>query len=263
MARRDIIHGCIENLMMQGIMSDYLLTIVTVTKNCAATVDRTLASVQAIKGSGIEYLVIDGVSTDGTLDAVRRYGSTVDHLVSEPDTGIYNAMNKGVALAQGRYVLFINGDDELATAGFPDVMAAMRKDDADIISATTLVGATDHPSEVLIAQPWRLLFLNSIPHPSSFVATTLLRRFPFREDLRIVSDYDFFLRAYLARCRFRVLPVVTALHQRGGASGNVERSAAELDQVRRHRLGILYFPLNVIASGYRLLKWFRGGAVHG
>lgn len=235
-------------------MTELLLTIVTVTKNCAATIDRTLDSVSAVKRPGVEYVVVDGVSSDATLDAIRARGELVDRLVSEPDSGIYNAMNKGVGLARGRYVLFINGDDALVADGFSAVMDAMARGQYGIICATTLVGELASPAETLVAKPWRLPFFNSIPHPSSFVRRELLLRSPFREDLRIVSDYDFFLGTYLSGQSFRVLPVVTALHQRGGASGDVQRSQTELERVRRERLGWRYPLINGVAALYRQCK---------
>jgi glycosyltransferase involved in cell wall biosynthesis len=235
-------------------MTELLLTIITVTKNCEATIDKTLNSVSAVKRPGVEYVVVDGASTDTTLEAVRARGTLVDLLVSEPDKGIYDAMNKGVRLARGRYVLFINGDDALVIDGFTTVMDAMAQRKDGIICATTLVDALGSPTETLVAKPWRLLFFNSIPHPSSFVRRELLLSSPFRQDLRIVSDYDFFLGAYLAGQSFRILPVVTAIHQRGGASGDVQRSKAELEIVRRERLGWRYPLLNSVATLYQQCK---------
>jgi glycosyltransferase involved in cell wall biosynthesis len=235
-------------------MSELFLTIITVTKNCAMTVNNTLESVRAIKRPGIEYLVIDGASVDGTLHAIHSQRELVDQLVSEPDTGIYNAMNKGVKLAKGRYVLFINGDDVLVADGFSVIMDLLTKGQDGIICATTLVDGLDASNEVLVAKPWQLPFINSIPHPSSFVRRELLQLNPFREDLRIVSDYDFFLGAYLSGHKFRVIPVITALHKRGGASGDVQRSQAELEKVRRDRLGWGYPVINFCAMTYRLCK---------
>ena len=235
-------------------MTDFVLTIVTVTKNCAATIGKTLESVSDVKEPRVEYVVIDGASTDATLEIVQSRGALVDLLVSEPDGGIYNAMNKGVRLARGRYVLFINGDDSLVPDGFPNVMDLMSRGQDKIICATTLVGKLDSPDETLMAIPWRLPFFNSIPHPSTFVSRDFLLRHPFREDLRIVADYDFFLSAYLSGQSFRVLPVVTALHHRGGASGDVQRSQAELDRVRRERLGWCYALINGLMSLYRRCK---------
>jgi hypothetical protein len=111
------------------------------------------------------------------------------------------------------------------------------------------------PTETLTAKPWRLPFINSIPHPSSFVRRDLLLLNPFREDLRIASDYDFFLGAYLAKERFFILPATTALHERGGASGNIELSLREINQVRRDRLGWRYPFFEAIVILRRFYKF--------
>ncbi|SDH63051.1 glycosyltransferase [Propionivibrio dicarboxylicus] len=241
---------------------EILLTIITVTKNCVASIGRTLDSVRAVKRSGVEYVVVDGASSDGTTEAIRASGTLVDRLISEKDHGIYNAMNKGVANARGRYILFINGDDELLPGDFPIVLETLANSSAKIICTTTLVGTTSCPTETLVARPWHLPFYNSIPHPSTFVARDLLLRSPLREDLRIVSDYDFFLFAYLSGQAFLVLPKVTALHQRGGASGNVNLSQRELERVRKERLGWRYPICNGLMALYRLARRLSGGALH-
>ena len=90
-----------------------LISIITVTKDCNSTIERTLKSIQSIKDTDIQFIVIDGKSVDGTLSNIKRYKNLVDILVSEDDTGIYNAMNKGTRLAQGKYILFVNGDDHI------------------------------------------------------------------------------------------------------------------------------------------------------
>ncbi|CAH2030477.1 glycosyltransferase family 2 protein [Trichlorobacter ammonificans] len=89
------------------------LSIITVVRNDAVGLQRTLASVSRWKGGRTEYLIIDGASTDGTLQVVEAYRALVDHLLSEPDNGIYDAMNKGIALARGDFLLFLNAGDEL------------------------------------------------------------------------------------------------------------------------------------------------------
>lgn len=234
-------------------MSAPLISIITVTKNCGATLEKTLRSVQAVKDEDIEYIVIDGVSTDDTLAVIGRHEGLVDQFVSEPDTGIYNAMNKGVARAKGAYILFINGDDELIPEGFPAVTEALRASGVDVLCANTCVDSVAPRAEILKAEPWHLLFYNSIPHPSAFVASALLKKYRFREDLRIASDYDLFLHLYLDRHNFTKLDVATALHQRGGVSGNSQLSAAEVERVKRERLRLLY-PVVVAVQGIHRLR---------
>ncbi len=232
-------------------MSKKLLTIITVTKNCADTIARTLHSVSLIKTPEIEYLVVDGASQDGTLSIIQQYTGIIDQLSSERDNGIYNAMNKGVAKAQGEYILFINGDDQIEPDGFRAVVDVLRVSKENIVCATTIAPATN---ETLVARPSDLLFHNAVPHPSSFVHAELLRSYPFREDLKIASDYDFFLYHYMKGYRFLILPFVTAVHTRGGASGDTARTLNELKLIRKKQMGLLYFLINLVDFAQRLWR---------
>ena len=235
-------------------MAEIHLTIITVTKNCAPTIDRTLNSVAAVKQQGIEYLIIDGASTDSTLEIINAAKNLVDLVISEPDRGIYHAMNKGVQFARGRYILFINGDDIILADDFCQIIEEIKNEEIEIICATTLVGNRNYPDEILIAKPWQLLFFNSIPHPSSFVRRDLLLRYPFREDLKIVSDYEFFLKAYLSGYTFKILPLVTALHHRGGASSDNRLSVREVEVVRKEQLGYRLNFANGALAVFRFIK---------
>lgn len=90
-----------------------LLSVLTVTWNAAATLEACIQSVLALKGEDVELVVVDGASTDGTLAILERYGQAIDVVVSEPDRGIYDAMNKALDRASGEYVLFLGADDVL------------------------------------------------------------------------------------------------------------------------------------------------------
>jgi glycosyltransferase involved in cell wall biosynthesis len=234
-----------------------LLTIVTVTKNCVTSLNATLDTVKAIKNRDVEYIIIDGASTDGTLELIRNSGEMVDKLISEPDSGIYNAMNKGLDLAVGKYTLFINGDDQLLPEGFPIIWPLLKDGNARVISAKTRLMNDGKLAPTLVAIPWQLLFFNTIPHPSTFVLTTLLKRYRFREDLRIASDYDLFLRLLLDGNRFVKVNAITALHHRGGMSANSALSLQEMDQIRLDRLGkVRYQFLSLSWKVYRKAKSF-------
>lgn len=220
-----------------------LISLITVTKNCVSTIERTLKSIEAINAPDIQYIIIDGKSVDGTLAIIERYKHLVDLLISEEDSGIYAAMNKGAALAQGKYILFINGDDHILVDGFNSAKDVLEKDAPDILCCQSEVFLQNGTKgSMLTPSPWRLLFFNSIPHLSTFVSAELQKGYKFREQFRIVADYDLFLRMFLKGHPFVLSELVTAVHCRGGFSNNLVQVIAEIGQVRKDNLGpILYF----------------------
>jgi len=234
-----------------------LLSIVTVTKNCVGSLDKTLSSVSAIKTIGIEYIIVDGASTDGTVELIKDCGNLVDKFISEPDLGIYNAMNKSIDMASGRYIIFINGDDVILPEGFSVAYEVLKESKNEVIAAVTTAVSVDGQAIGLAARPWHLYFFNSVPHPSTFVSATTLRKYRFREDFRIAADYDLFLRLFLDGKKFHRIDPIIALHDRGGTSSDSSLSMREMDQIRRENLGFFRYTLtNYIWAIYRYLKSF-------
>jgi glycosyltransferase involved in cell wall biosynthesis len=233
-----------------------LISIITVTKDCNSTIERTLKSIQGIKDTDIQFIVIDGKSVDGTLSTIERYENLVDILVSEDDTGIYNAMNKGTMLAQGSYILFLNGDDYVLADGFNKAKTVLSTQKPDILSCQSEVFENDGDEGVLLSPcPWKLLFFNSIPHLSTFVSSRLQKKYRFREKFKIAADYDLFLRLFVKKYHFMITKQITAVHYRGGFSNNTMMSNAEIKQIRRDNLGfMLYFITQSIAILNRLRK---------
>lgn len=233
-----------------------LISIITVTKDCNSTIERTLKSIQSIKDTDIQFIVIDGKSVDGTLSNIKRYKNLVDILVSEDDTGIYNAMNKGTRLAQGKYILFVNGDDHILADGFNKAKKVLSTHKPDILSCQSEVFENDVDKGVLLSPcPWKLLFFNSIPHLSTFVSSKLQKKYSFREKYKIAADYDFFLRLFVKRYIFMTSKLITAVHYRGGFSNNSLMSNAEITEIRRNNLGfILYSMTKYISILNRLRK---------
>lgn len=107
-------------------------SIITICYNASATVERTLRSVTGQTWADREYIIIDGASKDSTLDIISRYRDKVDILVSEPDKGLYDAMNKGLALATGDYVLFMNAGDRFHEDSTLEQIAAQVQDLAEL-----------------------------------------------------------------------------------------------------------------------------------
>jgi len=228
------------------------ISIITVTYNCAAVIADALRSVATQTHPAIEHIVIDGQSSDQTLAVIRDHGAHVAMLVSEQDRGIYDAMNKGLALATGDWVGFLNADDMLAE---PDTVARMvecinRLPRADVIYGDLVYVNAADTSKVLrfwksgSFSPSRLRFGWMPPHPTFYVRTEVLRRVGlFDADMRIAADYDFVLRCLRQpRLIVRYVPRVLVRMRTGGASNRsikalVRKSSEDLRAIRRSGVG--------------------------
>lgn len=231
-----------------------LVSIVTVTYNCAEVVGDALRSVACQRLNGIEHIVIDGASTDGTLDVIRRHGPHVARLVSEPDHGIYDAMNKGLALATGDWVGFLNADDMLAGPDALERLLAETAHDsapsADLIYGDLVYVDQSDTSKIIRYwksgdfAPSRLRFGWMPPHPTFYARRELIQRVGrFDTQLRIAADYDFVLRCLMQPgIRVRYVPEVLVRMRTGGVSNRSWRalsrkSREDLIAIRRSGLG--------------------------
>lgn len=182
-----------------------LLSIVTITYNAEATLERTIESVRRQDYKNIEYIIVDGASTDGTLRIAYRHQETVNRVVSERDQGIYDAMNKGLALATGDYVWFVNAGDELrdpSTARLAmecaTASAATSKEWADVIYGDTVItdmagqeigGRRLTPPESLTAESFRRGML--VCHQAFIARRTMSPRYDLR--YRLSADFEWCL----------------------------------------------------------------------
>jgi glycosyltransferase involved in cell wall biosynthesis len=124
-----------------------LLSIITITYNAEEFLERTILSILKQSNQAFEYLIIDGKSTDSTLSIVENYRSRVDALVSEPDKGLYDAMNKGLKQATGKYIWYLNAGDEIADANTIDRLFTILKNNPDIVYSDTYM--VDEKGKVL------------------------------------------------------------------------------------------------------------------
>jgi glycosyltransferase involved in cell wall biosynthesis len=199
------------------------VSVVTVVWNAAATLPRTIASVREQRSTvALEYIVMDGGSTDGTLGLLDT--DDVDLWISERDAGIYDAMNKSVALARGEIVVLINADDRL----LPGALAAVcqrfaERPECGVVYGDVIIdpmggrpGVRFRPPPRLSVKDWHTI---PIPHAATMVRRTVYERVGlFRTDLRLAGDYELLLRAFTAGERFEYLPRPLAAVGRGGLS---------------------------------------------
>ena len=199
--------------------SEPLFTIVTINLDNAAGLDETIRSVTAQGFSDKEYIVIDGGSTDASPDVIGTHASEIDRILNGPDRGIYDAMNKGVALSRGEWVLFLNSGDMFEA---PDVLervaGAAVSSDADILLGDVMVLYPDGTRRLQKAVPPEEIPYGMIcSHQSMLVRRSLLLSLPFTVG-RMRSDYELTLRAWRLGRRFRLLGFAVAKVTAGGWS---------------------------------------------
>ena len=193
------------------------ISVITVVYNSAPLLQATIDSIAGQSYPNLEYIVVDGGSTDGTVDIIQANADKIARWVSEQDQGIYDAMNKGVRMATGDWINFINaGDSLLGTNVIADVVLLMESD-ADIVYGRT-VSRMEFGDFLLTPKPLEQISNGMVfGHPSSFVRRELLQQTPFDTSFRIAADYNFFYISYYSTRKFQYVPVDVALFD--GESG--------------------------------------------
>lgn len=191
-------------------------TVITVAKNARATIEETIKSVLDQNFQDYEYIVIDGGSSDGTSEIIDKYKNQVDLIISEPDAGIYDAMNKGIALASGIWICIINSDDSLLPDSLGKVyLRANETEIPDVIYGGVLTQSQRifhfiHHTEL----EKRMIF-----HPATFISKSSYLRFgTFNLSYSIAADYDLCLRIFLGGGKFVALREPLAVYRTGGYS---------------------------------------------
>lgn len=219
------------------------LSIITVCRNEVNNIEKTIQSIVNQTFTEFEYIIIDGVSNDGTIDIINKYKDKINIFISESDTGIYNAMNKGINAASGEYILFINGGDYLYNNNIiKEVFEYQPK--SEIVYGDILLLNTNgvYYRQKSPKKPDRFfLYHDSIPHPATYVKKSLYDRIgKFNEVYRIASDYDFFLRAFI---KYNVntthIPVAVSVYNMMGISSNLENRRLHLKE--RHLVISCYY----------------------
>lgn len=211
------------------------LSIITICLNENNRIRRTIESVMSQNFSDIEYLVIDGGSSDGTAEIVDQYKNRLAYFVSEKDDGIYNAMNKGIERSTGEYLLFLNGGDYLYNN---DVLKNIfyKEFNKDIIYGDLVLENTlERKSfeDFIISD--RHLFNYYLPHPACFVKKYLFTKYGYyNEDYKIAGDYEFFLRVIKKyKATIMYISKIVSVYNEDGISSNHKYLKLQMRERRR------------------------------
>jgi len=191
-----------------------LISIITVVYNGKSTIDTLLASVRNLKGRiNCEFVVIDGASTDGTYELLKKNIDIIDVLVSEKDNGIYDAMNKSLRYASGDYCVFMGSDDEIICKNFEIFVGYLKKNDH-------IYHGLVQKSESMFGRKtnfWRILREN-IPHQATFYPRILFKSRDYNITYPICADHEYNIWAFYNGFKYKFVPFVVAKFGEGGCS---------------------------------------------
>lgn len=222
------------------------ISVITVCFNAVNTIENTILSVINQDYPNIEYLIIDGGSIDGTINIIKKYSNLLSYWVTEPDKGIYDAMNKGISRATGDFIIFINSEDILKRIPIVKLRAVVNSDYAG------LCGAIECENKKIIypVYNWKMKLYNHLPHQGLFYKRKYLTQYDLK--WKIVSDYDYNLRLYLNHKKIAMTQDVISYHV--GTLSATKESAQESRNVVRQNCGIVWFVLSYISRKLNGLK---------
>lgn len=210
-----------------------ILSIITINYNNAEGLRRTLKSVKNHRNPDFEHIVIDGGSNDHSITIIKEYEEHINYWISEPDSGIYNAMNKGIERASGDYLLFLNsGDELLPDIKFDDIIKQAHTD--DIIYFNLNIQHNDHCFTK--TYPLKLDFLyfikDSLPHTATFIKRkSLIEYGGYNESMKICADWAFFIYAIcLNNLKYRYVNQVFSVFYADGISSDPHNRNLVLDE---------------------------------
>lgn len=219
------------------------ISVITVAYNSENSIGHTIESVLGQKHSDevqIEYLIIDGKSGDGTLAVAESYREALERngiiyrVFSEPDGGIYDAMNKGIRLAEGDVVGVLNSDDWYESDTLQTVADTFERENCDLMYANIRIHRTDASTFIKKARSRSFQTSRDWNHPTTFVRADICKQNPFR-NLGIHDDYGFFLQMKRQNRRIVIVDKVLADFRMGGASNRKDFRAAKKRIMDRYR----------------------------
>ena len=240
-------------------MSKIKLSIITINLNNKVGLERTIQSITGQTYSDFEYILIDGGSTDGSVDIIKKNGKKITYWVSEKDQGIYNAMNKGILKANGEYCLFINSGDFFIKSTILDEMLSYINGE-DILYGNGFFQAKYNKLEKLEC-PVKLTLgfftIYCLLHPCTLIKKSLFDKYGlYNESNKIVSDGEFFINTIiLNNVKTKLIPLEIAIAEDNGVSRNDKYKETLEDE--RTKLFSDYFPEYVLdfMNEYRDLKF--------
>ena len=211
------------------------LSIITINYNNASGLQKTIQSVVQQDCSDIEYIIVDGNSSDNSIEVIKKYEDQITNWLSEPNRGIYGNMNRGIKEVHGTYCLFLNSGDWLVDNALNKIIAHCTQ--ADIIYCNTYLSynntrfeAVRYPTELTMSH----FYKQTIGHQSTLIRSDLFKQYGlYNENNRVHSDYEFWIKTIIAgNCTCKHVDEFLTYYDMGGISSKPTRSSqSEIDRI--------------------------------
>lgn len=229
-----------------------LVTVVTVCYNCVKVIEQTILSVLGQTYSNIEYILVDGGSTDGTVDIIKKYEDKISDWISEPDGGVYFGMNKGIAMAHGEWINFMNAGDTFVSNDVLEKCFFQKPYDDNVV---LLCGDT------ICSFPWaNYLRIGKNPngsinfcHQSVFTKTELLKLHPYDTSYKIIADNVWYENLLITNYLIEYVPVRIAVYEgyEGTSARNAMKFYKEVSK-KNHTPQDLHWKLSILKLKLKL-----------
>ena len=251
-----------------------LITIITVVYNGEKFFEKTIQSIINQSYKNIEYIIVDGGSTDHSIEIIKKYENKIDYWVSENDEGIYDAMNKGIILSKGDYIGFVNSDDYLYNETLEKFINAAKKKTIDYtVGPVDIISKSGNFKEKTIVLPGfltnqRFKFKMATSHLSFYVSREIINKIGlFDNNFKLRADYDMTIRVMLLSNKYFAFINSVGCFREGGVSGSFKTFIESFFVLRKHGVSIIKSAFNIIPSLIKLfviknfpaswIKWIR------
>lgn len=200
------------------------ISIVTVVRNGEKHLEQCIQSILSQTYKNIEYIIIDGKSTDNTISIIKKYEKKIGYWISESDSGIYDGMNKGIKASSGDWILFINSDDYLINSSVIEKSIPFLSNSESLVAYGKMIYILPSGEELIVGDYWtkikntfRNFTMGAVSHQSTFHSNQLFTRFLYNTDYKLAGDYELLLR-YLKDNDATFIPIEISKMRNGGSS---------------------------------------------
>ena len=223
------------------------ISVITVVYNGEKHLEATIKSIINQTYDNIEYIIIDGGSTDGTIDIINKYDKQISYWSSEPDKGIYDAMNKGLAKATGDYVAFMNADDWYELDALQTIADAANKTHAGFITAKIKI-IDEESGESVIRKSTFEEYGKNIHHQTCFIDLKAHKESLYNTEFRLAADRDLIVRLIQNGITTHFVDKVVANFREGGMGSDIIAYQQELFHSNRNNIGLFFALKRIIMN---------------